>query len=173
MKKEEKIELVESLTAVFKENQNFYLADVSGLTVNETTVLRKLCYSKGITLKVSKNTFIIKALEKANITDEELLGALKGPSSVMISDSINGPAKLIKEFRKKHKKPVLKAAYVEDTVYVGEENLDVLLNLKTREELIADVVQLLKSPFMNLLSAIHGPNKISSLLKALSDRKEN
>ncbi len=172
MKKENKVVLVDQLSEKVLEVKNFYIADVSDLSVNQTTELRKLCYDNGIELKVSKNTFIKKALEKANVTDEELLEVLRGPSSLMFSESVNAPAKLIKEFRKKNKKPVLKAAYIEESTYIGDDQLDALINIKSKEELIADVVALLRSPMQNLMSALNGGQKIMSVLKALEE-KEN
>jgi large subunit ribosomal protein L10 len=172
MKREEKVELVEKISEKVKANGNFYLADVSELTVNETTELRKLCYKNGVELNVSKNTFIKKALEKAGITDEELFSVLKGPSSLMFAESINAPAKLIKEFRKNYEKPVLKAAFVEESIYIGDDKLEVLVNLKSKEELIADVLALLSSPMNNLISALNsGKNNITGVLKTLSEKE--
>ncbi|MBT3301912.1 MAG: 50S ribosomal protein L10 [Bacteroidetes bacterium] len=172
MKREEKIELVERISERVKASGNFYLADVSDLTVNQTTELRKLCQKKGIELSVSKNTFIRKALEKIGFTDEELLDSLKGPSSLMFAESINAPAKLIKEFRRTHKKPLLKAAYVEDCIYIGDDKLDALVNLKSRDELIADVLALLSSPMHNLIGALNsGKNNITGVLKTLSEKE--
>jgi len=173
MKKEIKNEIIDRITDQFKNNKNFYLADVSSLTVNQTNELRKLCYKYGISLNVAKNTFIRKALEKANINDDGLFSTLHGPSSVMFSENFTAPAKLIKEFRRKYKKPVLKAAYVEDMVYIGDNNLDTLLHLKSREELIGELVGLLSTPIRNLISALQSSNNnITGVLKTLSE-KEN
>mgnify|MGYP003574453631 CR=1 FL=1 len=172
MKREDKIQLVEQISEKVKARGNFYVADVSELSVNETTELRKLCHKKGVELNVSKNTFIIKALEKANIVDEELFGVLKGPSSLMFSESINAPAKLIKEFRKNYSKPVLKAAYVDESLYIGDDKLDALVNLKSREELIADLVAMLNSPILNLVGALNsGKNNITGVLSTLAERE--
>lgn len=171
MKKEDKVVLVEELSAKVQEVKNFYIADVSELNAAQTTELRKLCYDQGIELKVSKNTFIRKALEQANINDDSIFEILKGSSSLMFSESVNAPAKLIKEFRKKSDKPVLKAAYVEETTYVGDNYLETLINLKSREELIADVVALLGSPIRNLMSALNGGNKIMGVLQTLSEKE--
>lgn len=172
MKKENKNEIIQKITDQFKNNKNFYVADVSSLTVNQTNDLRKLCYKYGITLNVAKNTLIKKALERAEIIDENLFSSLHGPSSIMFSESINAPAKLIREFRKKYEKPVLKAAYVEETVYIGDHSLDALLTLKTKEELIADVVMLLGSPIRNLISALKSADSsIMGVLKTLSDKE--
>jgi large subunit ribosomal protein L10 len=172
MKKEEKTEIVEQLIESFSQNKSLYFTDVSDLTVDQTTELRKLCYKHGIKLRVSKNTFIRKALERVNIHDEELINALKGPSSIMYSDTINGAAKLIKEFRRTHTKPLLKAAYIDDIVYVGDKNLDALANLKSKNELIADLVMLLNSPMMNLINALNsGGNKIAGILETLGNKE--
>jgi len=170
MKREEKNRIVSEISELMLEKKNFYLTDVSDLTANQTVELRKLCYDKGITLRVSKNTFIVKALEQNGIDDKELIGTLKKPSSLMFSDSITAPALLIKEFRKKYPKPVLKAAYVEETVYVGDNSLETLINLKTREQLIGDVLALLGSPIRNLLSALNGGSKILAVLETLSKK---
>ncbi len=172
MKREEKIALVENLSEKISEKKNFYITDISDLNAAQTVELRKLCYDNGIELKVSKNTFIQKALEKANIKDESLIKVLKGPSSLMFSDSLNAPAKLIKEFRKKNKKPLLKAAYIEETLYIGDENLEALANIKSKDELIADLVALLASPMQQLLSALNAGGKIASVLETLSKKEE-
>jgi large subunit ribosomal protein L10 len=171
MKKEDKKILVDEIAEKIADS-NFYVADVSELTSNETVELRKLCYDNGVVLQVSKNTFIKKALDINNIEDEGLIESLKGPSSLMYSESINAPAKLIKEFRKKHKKPILKAAYVENTVYIGDDNLETLVSLKSKEELIADLVALLGSPIRNLLGALNGGNKIMAVLETLSNKED-
>jgi large subunit ribosomal protein L10 len=174
MKKEQKNEIIEKITTQFKNNKNFYLSDVSTLTVNQTNELRKLCYKYGITLSIAKNTFIKKALEKADIVDESIFSSLHGPSSIMFCESLNAPAKLIKEFRRNYSRPILKAAYVEQTVYLGEESLNTLLTLKTREELIADVVALLGSPIRNLISALKSADgSIMGVLKTLSNKENN
>jgi large subunit ribosomal protein L10 len=172
MKKEQKNEIIERITGQFKTSKNFYLTDVSTLTVNQTNELRKLCFKYGIVLNTAKNTFIKKALEKADIIDENLFSSLHGPSSIMFSESLNGPAKLIKEFRKNYKMPILKAAYVEQTVYIGENSLQALLTLKTKEELLGDVLALLASPIRNLISALKSADgSIMGVLKTLSDKE--
>ena len=173
MKKEDKINILDQLTENFKQYKNLVFADVSDLTVAQVTELRKLCYKHGIKLQVSKNTFIRKALERISVDDQVLYNALKGPSSVLYAESISGAAKLIKDFRRTHKKPILKAAYIDDMVYVGDENLDMLANLKSKEELIADLVALLNSPMMNLIGALNSSkNNISGVLKTLSEKGE-
>jgi len=174
MKKEQKNEIIEKITGQLKSNTNFYLTDVSSLTVNQTNELRKLCYKYGITLRIAKNTFIKKALEKADIINEDLFSTLHGPSSIMFCESITAPARLIKEFRKNYEKPILKAAYVENMVYVGHQSLDTLLTLKTKEELIADILSLLGSPIRNLINSLKSADRsIMGILKTLSGKEEN
>jgi large subunit ribosomal protein L10 len=173
MKKEEKINILDQLTENFKQYKNLVFADVSDLTVAQTTDLRRLCFKHGIKLQVSKNTFIRKALERISVEDEMLYNALKGPSSVLYAESISGAAKLIKDFRRTHSKPILKAAYIDDMVYIGDENLNLLANLKSKEELIADLMALLNSPITNLVGALNSSsNNISGVLKTLSSKEE-
>ncbi|MEA3496115.1 MAG: 50S ribosomal protein L10 [Bacteroidota bacterium] len=172
MKREEKKELSSLIGEKIKETNNFYITDVSELTVNQTTDLRKLCYDNDVELKVVKNTLIKKAFEIAGINDSELLETIKGPSSIMFSNSINAPAKLIKEFRKTNERPLIKVAYVEENIYVGDDKLEMLANLKSKEELIADVVQLLNSPMKKLISALNGGAKIMGVLETLSKKEE-
>jgi large subunit ribosomal protein L10 len=173
MKKEDKINILDQLTENFKQYKNLVFADVSDLTVAQTTDLRKLCFKHGIKLQVSKNTFIKKALERINVEDEMLYNALKGPSSVMYAETISGAAKLIKDFRRTNKKPILKAAYIDDIVYIGDENLNILATLKSKEDLIADLVGMLNSQITNLISALNsGSNNISGVLKTLSEKGE-
>jgi len=173
MKKERKNEVVSELTEKIGKNINFYIADVSDLTVKQTVELRKLCFKNGIELRVSKNTMIVKALQNLNINNQELIGALKGPSSLMFCENVNTPAKIIKEFRKTNQKPLLKAAYIEESVYVGDNQLEALIALKSKEQLIADVVALLNSPIRNLISALNsGGQKIMGVLETMS-KKEN
>jgi large subunit ribosomal protein L10 len=173
MKRENKEEIVNALSETLSASRNFYVADISTLTVNQTNALRKLCFERGVTLQVVKNTLIEKALEKANIEANGLVEALKGPSSIMFAESSKTPAKLIKEFRASHKMPVLKAAFIEESLYVGDENLDMLITLKSREDLIADVVALLQSPMKNVVSGLKsGGSKIAGILKTLSEKTE-
>lgn len=172
--REEKERIVELLQDRFNESANFYLADMSELSVNNTNTFRKRCYEEGIHVQVVKNNLIKKALENANITDENLHDVIKGPSSVMFADNINAPAKIIQEFRKSHDRPLLKGAYIEDTLYVGDDQLENLAALKSREELIGDIVGILQSPMQNVVSALQsGSNKLSGILKTLGDREES
>ncbi|MDQ3073952.1 MAG: 50S ribosomal protein L10, partial [Bacteroidota bacterium] len=126
MKKEDKAGIVESLAERLTNARNFYVTDVSTLTVAQTNNLRRLCFDRGIEMTMVKNTLIRKALEKAQIIEPNIAPALKGSSSLMFSDSFTAPAKLIKDFRKKNPRPLLKAAYIEQSLYVGDQELDTL-----------------------------------------------
>ena len=173
MRRENKEEIVAALSETLTASRNFYVADISTLSVNQTNALRRLCFERGVTLQVVKNTLIEKALEKANIQADGLVESLKGPSSIMFAENSKSPAKLIKDFRAANPKPLLKAAYIEESLYVGDENLDMLITLKSREELIADVVALLQSPIKNVVSGLKsGGSKIAGILKTLSEKTE-
>ena len=174
MTREEKIQLVEQLGEQLKETPNVYVADAEGLTVAEVNELRALCHQSGVKMQVVKNTLMRKALEKAEGDYEELYDALKLPSSVFFVDETlaNAPAKLIKEFRKEHKKPILKGAFIEQSVYIGDDSLDALASLKSKNELIGDVILLLQSPAKNVIGALQsGGQKLSGILKALSEKE--
>lgn len=168
--------MIETLKHKFEEHEFFYLADSSTLTVAEVNELRGLCFENGVEMKVVKNTLARKALEQAS--DEKgygpLFEVLKGPSAVMFTEISNAPAKVIKEFRKEHEKPVLKAAYINTDIYVGDDQLDALASLKSKEELIGDVIMLLQSPIHNVIGALQsGGNTLSGLLKTLEERGES
>ncbi len=172
MTREEKNILIDSLAEKLNEYSGFYLADISTLNATKTAALRRKCFEKEINLVVIKNTLFIKALEKAGKSDDELTGVLSGSSAVMFTNVSKSPAQLIKEFRKTSDRPILKAAYVEENVYVGDDQLDALLNVKSRLELIADVVALLQSPAKNVISALQGSagQKIAGIVKTLQDK---
>ncbi len=175
MTREEKTQAIAALKDKFENNQYFYLTDSSTLTVAQVNKLRGLCHEKGVELKVVKNTLVKKALEQTNEENsyEQLYEALSGPTAIMFSDTANVPAKLIKEFREKHDRPVLKAAYIDSDVFLGDDQVEVLAALKSKEELIGDVILLLQSPIKNVLGSIQsGGNTISGLLKALEDRAQ-
>ena len=172
MKREEKSQIIDNLTEQINSFSHFYLADISELNASETSNLRRKCFEQDITLVVVKNTLLKKALEKSEGPYNELYGTLKDSTSVMFCNTGNIPAKLIREFRKTHDKPVLKAAYVEESVYLGDEQLETLAKLKSRNELIADVLLLLQSPMMNVLSALQsGGTNITGVLKALAEKE--
>jgi large subunit ribosomal protein L10 len=178
MKREDKNVIITQLSALLKEYGNFYLTDVEALNAGKTSALRRACFKKDIKLVVVKNTLFKKALESLDNDYSPLYSTLTGNTAVMFSNVINAPARLIKDFTKGPKskksgevKPQLKAAYVQECFYIGAENLDALVNLKTREELIADVVSLLQSPIKNLVSALSsGGQAIQGILKTLEQR---
>ena len=173
MKKEEKNQLIDVLEKSIKENNNFYLADISGLTAEESSALRRLCFKREVSLQVVKNTLLKKALEKNERNFEDLYDVLKGNTSIMLTDVANAPAKLIKEFRKKHEKPIFKAAHLDEAFYIGEEYLDTLSDLKSKDEIIAEIVALLQSPSKNVISSLKsGSSKLSAIVKTLSERPE-
>jgi large subunit ribosomal protein L10 len=172
MTKEEKAVYVETLTAELKEAGIFYLADTSDLTVETVNSLRRKCFQNKITLKVVKNTLLEKAMN--NVEDKDfgdLRGVLSGPTSVMFAEVGNAPAKVIKDFRKKNDKPLLKGAYIEESVYIGDDQLSFLADIKSKEELIGDIVALLQSPAKNVVSGLKGQGgKVAGILKTLSER---
>lgn len=171
MRKEEKQEIVQALTERIKSYSSFYITDTADLTVEKVNGIRRKCFEQGIAIQVVKNSLIKKALIEAGIDTAELDGALKGASTMLFSEVGNAPAKLIKQLRKEGDKPVLKAAYIEETTFVGDNQLDSLVNLKSKNELIADVIALLQSPAKNVISALQsGGNTISGLVKALEER---
>lgn len=155
MKKEDKTKIIESLVEQLNANNKIYLADCSSLTVEKVNQLRRSCFERNISMTVVKNSLLQKALEQA--ADSRLTGlipALKGATALMISEVGNAPAKLIKEFRKKNDKPLLKGAFVEENIYLGDNELDTLANIKSKNELIADVVALLQSPAKRVIGAL-------------------
>jgi len=172
MTREEKAQYVEELTAELKDAGIFYLTDTSELTVEVINQLRRKCFQSNIQLKVVKNTLLEKAME--NVTDRnygDLKGVLSGPTSIMFAEVGNAPAKVIKEFRKKNSKPLLKGAYVEEAVFIGDENVEALSAIKSKEELIGDIIALLQSPAKNVISGLKGQGgKIAGILKTLSER---
>ena len=173
MKKELKTELINSLAVQLGEYAHYYLTDISGLNAEKTTKLRKLCFEQDIKLIVVKNTFFNKALESAGKANEEIQTLLEGPSAVMFSNVASAPAKLIADFRKQaaSEKPEIKAAFVDECTYVGNDQLETLKTLKSKEELVADVVALLQSPAKNVISALKSaPNTIAGIVKTLEQK---
>jgi large subunit ribosomal protein L10 len=172
MRKEDKNKIIDDLVQRISEYKHFYLTDIGSLNAKDTSDLRRLCFEKDIKLMVVKNTMLQKALERSGHSYEEIYPALKNSTSVMFTHSGNAPAKLIKEFRKTHAKPLLKGAYVEESVYLGEEQLDALFNLKSRDELIGDIILLLQSPMNNVMGALKsGNNILTGVLKTLEEKK--
>lgn len=171
MRKEEKQEIVQALTDQIKSYGNFYITDTADLTVAKINNIRRKCFEKGITIQVAKNTLIVKALEAAGVDSEELRGVLKGASTILFSEVGNAPAKLIKELRKEGDKPLLKGAYIDASVFVGDNQLDVLVALKSKDELIGEIIGLLQSPAKNVVSALKsGGSTIAGLVKTLQER---
>lgn len=168
MKREEKDQIISSLVENLSKYNCFYLTDISTLTVEKTNQLRRLCFDKNVKLNVAKNTLIQKALEKLEGDYTGLFPALKGSTAIMYSDTGNVPAKLIKEFRKKSERPLLKGAWIDSSVFLGDSQLDSLVSLKSKDELIADIIALLQSPAKNVISGLQsGGQKLSGILKTL------
>lgn len=174
MTKEEKNKIIDSLVETLSGYNGFYITDISTLTVEKTNSLRKLCFSKGVKLNVAKNTLIQKALERMNAVEyEPVFGSLKGSSALMLCDTANTPAKLIKEFRKaaKSDRPILKCAYVESSVFIGDNQLEALISLKSKNELIGDIIGLLQSPMQRVIGGLQsGGHKIAGIIKTLESR---
>ena len=172
MTREEKSQVIETLTAQLSDNANIYLADISGLDAGNTSNLRRACFKAGVQLAVVKNTLLKKAMESSDKDFGELTGILKGNTSLMFSETGNAPAKVIKEFRKKSDKPLLKGAYIQESIYVGDNQLDSLVDLKSKDELIGEIIGLLQSPAKNVISALKsGGSTIAGLVKTLSERE--
>lgn len=177
MTKAEKTSVIEELAEKFVDSKYFYITDCSELNVETINDLRRAAFEKDVQLKVVKNTLIRKALERAAEKNEEnyddIYNILKGSSALMFTDTGNVPAKLIKQFREENDKPLLKAAFVESEIYVGDDQIESLVNIKSKEELIGDVILLLQSPIKNLVGSLQsGSNTIGGLLKALEARGE-
>ena len=171
MTREEKSVVIKDLTSQLADNTIIYLADISGLDAGATSDLRRACHKSNVKLAVVKNTLLAKAMEASDKDFGELPSTLKGNTSILFSDTGNAPAKVIKEFRKKSDKPVLKGAYVEEAVYIGDDQLNALVSIKSKEELIGDIITLLQSPAKNVISALQsGGNKLSGIIKTLSEK---
>lgn len=173
MRREEKDAIIENIVEQINVNNHFYLTDIGDLNAEDTSSLRRLCHNKGVALVVVKNTLLQKALEKSEGDYDELFDVLKGPTAVMFTETGNAPAKLIKEFRKTKSKPILKGAYVEESIYIGDDQLDALVSVKSRDELIADIVLLLQSPAQKVISSLQsGGNILHGVLETLA-KKDN
>ena len=174
MRKEQKDQLIDALCEEIKAYPHIYIADIGGLNSVQTSKLRRSAFRREVKLEVVKNTLLIKAMEKSGRDYSELFAVIKGETSIMLSNTNNAPAKLIKDFRAAEKgvaKPILKGAYVEECFYIGEENLDTLVNIKSKNELIADIVDLLQSPVKNVMSQLQsGANTITGVLKTLEEK---
>ncbi len=174
MTKEQKAQIIDELKLKFSDNGYFYIADASGMSVEETNKFRSLCHKAGLEYRVVKNTLIKKALDETEGDYSELDSVLKGFSGIMFSKEVgNLPAKVIKDYRKaKGTKPVLKAASIEKAIYIGEHQLDALVQLKSKNELIGEIIGLLQSPMSNVMSALQsGKHTIAGLVKTLSEKE--
>ncbi|MBO5814269.1 MAG: 50S ribosomal protein L10 [Alistipes sp.] len=172
MTREEKAVVINNLVEQLNAYPHFYITNIEALNAEQTANLRRKCFESNIKLVVVKNTLLGKALESVDKADADLVKVLEGSTSVMFTETGKAPAVLIKEFRKKNDKPLLKAAYVEGCVYVGDDQLETLCNIKSREELIGDIVALLQSPAKNVISALQGNagQKVAGIVKALEER---
>lgn len=172
MRRDEKNAIVNSLAEKLGEYSHFYLTDTAELNAADTSALRRKCFEKDILMVVVKNTLLKRALEKSDKEFDELFDVLKGSTSIMFTNTGNIPAKLIKEFRIKHEKPLLKAAYVEESFYIGDNELEALVAVKSKDELLGDLIALLQSPMKNVISALQsGGNTIHGVLETLSERE--
>ena len=172
MTREEKSQVIEELTAQLADYPHIYLTDISGLNAGTTSNLRRACFKANIKMAVVKNTLLAKAMGASDKEFGDLPSTLVGNTSVMYSETGNAPAKVIKEFRKKSTKPLLKGAFIEEAIYIGDEQLDALVDIKSREELIGDIVGLLQSPAKNVISALKSSGgKLAGILKTLSEKE--
>jgi large subunit ribosomal protein L10 len=172
MNKEQKAQYIEELAVDLSNAGVFYLTDTSGLSVEKVNALRRKCFQNNIQMRVVKNTLLSKAMDKVEGVDySELKGVLAGPTAIMFAEKGNVPAKLIKSFREKNPIPAVKAAYIDQAVFVGDENLNFLTEIKGKEELLGDIIALLQSPAKNVISGLKGQGgKIAGILKTLSER---
>ena len=171
MTKAEKNQQIDALAEMLAQNSNFYIADTSALSSDVTSKLRRECFNKKISLHVVKNTLLKKAMERSSSKFEEMYDSLAGPTAIMFCEAISEPAKVIKEFRKTNPKPLLKAAYIQESVYVGDNQLEALASIKSKDELIADIIALLQSPAKNVVSALQsGGGKLAGIVETLSKK---
>jgi len=171
MTREEKANVIQDLTTQLGDSATIYLADISGLDAGATSALRRACFKANIKLAVVKNTLLSKAMEASEKEFGELPEVLKGNTSLMFSEVANAPAKVIKNFRKKSDKPLLKGAFIEEAIYIGDNQLDTLVSIKSKEEMIGEIIGLLQSPAKNVISGLKsGGGKLAGILKTLSER---
>ena len=171
MTREEKKVAIEDLKDALGKMKNLYLADIAGLDAIQTSNLRQACFNENIKLQITKNTLLSKAMEASDHNFGELTNILKGNTSLMFSESGNAPAKVIKNFRKKSDKPILKGAFIEEAIYLGDDQLDKLVAIKSKDELIGEIITLLYSPVKNVISSLQsGGGKLTGILKSLSER---
>jgi large subunit ribosomal protein L10 len=171
MTRQEKHDAIENLKEALVGVKTLYLADIEGLDARQTNALRRACFKENVKLQVVKNTLLAKAMEASTHDFGELTGILKGNTSLMFSETGNAPAKVIKNFRKKSNLPILKGAFIEEAIYLGDDQIDALVAIKSKEELIGDIIMLLQSPAKNVVSALQsGGGKLSGILTTLSER---
>ena len=171
MTREEKSQVIQDLTTTLADTNTIYLADISGMDALTTSNLRRACFKAGIQLSIVKNTLLAKAMEASDKDFGDLPKVLKGNTSVMYSETGNAPAKIIKAFRKKSDKPLLKGAFIEQAIYIGDEQLDALVDIKSKEEMIGEIIGLLQSPAKNVVSALKSSGgKLAGILKTLSEK---
>jgi large subunit ribosomal protein L10 len=171
MNRDEKNQIIDSLVETLSKYSSFYIADFGSLNSEKTSKLRRLCFQKNVSIKVAKNSLIEKALGKMEGDFEQMLPTLKGSSVILAAETPNTPAKVIKEFRKTNDRPLLKSAYIDSSIYVGDNQLDSLAALKSKNELIGDIVGLLQSPAKNVISGLKsGGGKLAGILKTLEER---
>ena len=168
MNKEEKVKVVEDLKDQLNDYKSIYLTDIAGLDAMQTSKLRRECFNSNVKLSVVKNTFLERAMSESENDFGELKDLLSGNTTIMLSESGNSPAKVIKKFRKDSEKPILKGAFVDEAIYVGDDKIDALFNLKSKEEVIGEIITLLQSPAKNVISALKSSSgKIAGLVKEL------
>ena len=173
MRKEDKQVLIDSILNELKACPNFYLTDVSDLNAEKTSQLRRQCFNSGVKMIVVKNALLHKAMQQMEKDYEGLYDVLKGSTALMLCETGYAPAKLIKNFRKTSDRPILKGAYIEECCYIGDDMIDALCNVKSKNDLIADVIALLQSPMKNIISGLQsGGHKLSGILETLSERPE-
>ena len=172
MTREEKANMIESIKTNLDTNSTIYLTDCSGLDADTTSKLRRACFKSNIKMSIVKNTLLFKAMEAVDKDFGELKSVLKGNTALMFSEVGNAPAKVIKNFRKKSEKPILKGAFVEESIYIGDDQLNLLADIKSKDELIGEVIGLLQSPAKNVISALtSSKGKIAGIVKTLSEKE--
>ena len=170
MNKEEKVKVVEELKGQLNDYKSIYLTDIAGLDAMQTSKLRRECFNSNVKISVVKNTFLERAMSESETDFGELKDLLKGNTTIMLSESGNSPAKVIKKFRKDGEKPILKGAFVDEAIYIGDDQIEALFNLKSKEEVIGEIITLLQSPAKNVISALKSSSgKIAGLVKTLSE----
>ena len=171
MNKENKIKIVDHLKNSLTESKNIYFTEVSGLDAQQTSKLRRECFNSDIKLSVVKNTFLERAMSESENDFGELKGLLKGNTTIMLSQTGNSPAKVIKKFRKDSDKPILKGAFVDEAIYIGDEHIEALFNLKSKDEVLGEIISILQSPAKNVISALKSSSgKIAGLVKTLTEK---